>query len=180
MAQAAPAPMVKWICGMISAEASLLDEAAGELSRRIGDIEATSETWPFDFTEYYHQEMGRPLWRRFVSFTGLRPADALAGVKVVTNAIEAQFAQRTGEKVARPVNLDPGYIEESKLVLASMKNFSHRICLGQGVFGELTLMYRGGSWEALPWTFPDFASGRYDAFLSDVRGSLRTAKRSQA
>ena len=172
--------MVKMICGLISAEASLLDEAAVELGRRIGAIEAASETWAFDFTEYYYQEMGRPLWRRFVSFAGLKPADGLAGLKVATNAIEDEFAGRTGAKVARPVNLDPGYIEESKLVLASMKNFSHRICLGQGVFGELTLMYRGGSWEALPWTFPDFASGRYDGFLSDVRGSLRAGKRSQA
>ena len=186
MAQANDAPMVKFLCGMISAERTVLDEAAAQMSGRIGPIEATSQTWPFDFTEYYFEEMGRPLWRRFVSFAGLRPADELAGIKTLTNEIEAEFARRTAsgaavntgeKKVARPVNLDPGYVEESKLVLASMKNFSHRICLGRGVFAELTLMYRGGTWEAMPWTFPDFASRRYDGFLSDVRGSLRAAKR---
>lgn len=180
MAQASEAPMVKLICGMISAEPAILDEAAGEMERRVGEIEAVSETWPFDFTEYYYEQMGRPLWRRFVSFAGLRAADGLAGVKVITNAIEAGFAARPGARVSRPVNLDPGYIEESKLVLASMKNFSHRIYLSQGVFAELTLMHRGVAWGALPWTFPDFASRRYDAFLSEVRGSLRAAKRSQA
>ncbi|MCY2931439.1 MAG: DUF4416 family protein [Planctomycetota bacterium] len=180
------APLVKFVCGMISARVELLEEAAGEMGRRIGEIEAVSETWPFDFTEYYYQEMGRPLWRRFVSFAGLRGADELAGMKVMTNAIEAEFAQRAAAAggvesvVARPVNLDPGYVEESKLVLASMKNFSHRICLGQGVFGELTLMYRGGKWEALPWTFPDFGSRRYDGFLTEVRGSLRAARRPPA
>ena len=54
-----------------------------------------------------------------------------------------------------------------------MKNFSHRIYLGRGVYGEVTLMFRKGRWEALPWTFPDYASCRYDSFLTEVRGRLR-------
>jgi hypothetical protein len=73
----------------------------------------------------------------------------------------------------RPINLDVGYITPAKLVLASMKNFSHRIYLRDGVYGEVTLLYRGRRWEALEWTFPDFASGRYDAFLSEARRRLR-------
>lgn len=169
--------MVKFICGMISAETSLLEEAAGVMAQRVGAIEAVSETYAFDFTEYYHREMGRPLWRRFVRFAGLRGADELAAVKVLTNRIEAEFAGSPGAKVGRPVNLDPGYVEESKLVLGSMKNFSHRIYLGDGVFGEITLMWRGGVWEAMGWTFPDFGSGRYDEFLTEARESLRADKR---
>ena len=82
-----------------------------------------------------------------------------------------------GTRPVRPMNLDPGYIAPSRLVLASMKDFSHRIYLGRGVYGEVTLMYRKGLWEALPWTFPDFASGRYDGFLSEARGLLRAAER---
>ncbi len=80
---------------------------------------------------------------------------------------------RAGPRPARAINLDPGYVESSKLVLASMKNFSHRIYLGQGVYGEITLMYHKGRWDALPWTFPDYASGRYHAFLTAVRQRLR-------
>ena len=99
--------------------------------------------------------------------------------EAVANAIEADFAARADVRVRRPVNLDPGYVEESKLVLASMKNFSHRIYLGRGVYAELTLMYRGGAWCAMPWTFPDFASGRYDAFLNEARRSLRAGKRQE-
>ena len=81
--------------------------------------------------------------------------------------------------MARPINLDPGYIESSKLVLASMKNFSHRICLADGVYAEITLMYRNGKWRHLEWTFPDFASGRYDRFLSEVRDRLARGKTPQ-
>lgn len=76
-------------------------------------------------------------------------------------------------RVSRPINLDVGYVDESKLILASMKNFSHRIYLSQGVYAELTLMYHKGRWDALGWTFPDYASGRYHNFLTQARDRLR-------
>ena len=96
----------------------------------------------------------------------------------ITNEIEAEFARR-GTAAAeggpeRPINLDPGCVGPAKLILASMKDFAHRIYLGRGVYAEITLMYRKGRWEALPWTFPDFASGRYDEFLTEVRRRLRS------
>jgi len=82
--------------------------------------------------------------------------------------------------VRRPVNLDPGYVEESKIVLASTKNFYHRILLAEGIYGEVTLHYRGGVWEAFPWTFPDFRSGRYNGFFSELRRIYRDQRRSAA
>lgn len=173
MAEACKPPAVKFICGIISGEVALLDRAAAALAGALGPVEAVGEVMDFDFTHYYDRQMGSPLYRRFVSFAGPHRPDFLAEAKVRTNAIEAELAAaRPGAGPARPVNLDVGYVEAPKLILASMKNFSHRIYLRDGVYAEITLLFRRGRWEPLPWTFPDFRSGRYDAFLSEVRDSL--------
>ncbi len=174
MAEAAAVSKVKLICGMISADRGLFDEAAGALSPVFGQVDVTSEVMDFDFTHYYDREMGSPLYRRFVSFADLMPPDAIIEIKLLANALECDFASRRAALgPPRPINIDPGYVEPAKLVLVSMKDFSHRIYLGKGVYGEITLMYRKGDWEALPWTFPDYASGRYNSFLTAARGQLR-------
>ncbi|MCE5279616.1 MAG: DUF4416 family protein [Planctomycetaceae bacterium] len=206
---AQPAP-VKLICGMISARAELFDAATAEMVKDFGPVDLSSEVFAFDLTHYYDQQMGSPLYRKFVAFERLVDPVVLAGAKLRTNQIEAQFAtgathnsvvrvpdpsgsgmhgrdahatpQEHGRDAhatqpVRPINLDVGYLALSKLVLASMKNFSHRIYLRDGVYGEITLLYRGRRWEALEWTFPDFASGRYDAFLSEARRLLLAGPR---
>ena len=173
MAEPLSPPPVKLICGIIAAGAELLDAAGEALVEAIGPADLVSQTWPFDLTDYYHAQMGRPLWRRFVSFARLADPGELAALKRRTNQIEADFARRCAGRPPRPVNLDVGYIEPAKLVLASMKNFSHRIYLADGVYAEITLQYRKGRWEKLPWTFPDYASGRYDEFLTAARERLR-------
>jgi hypothetical protein len=173
MAEAYKPPAVKFICGMICGEVAMFDHAARALAAALGPVDAIGEVLDFDFTHYYDQQMGSPLYRRFVSFAGPHRPDFLAEAKVRTNAIEAEFAAaRPRAGPPRPINLDVGYVEAPKLVLASMKNFSHRIYLRDGVYAEVTLMFRRGRWEPLPWTFPDFRSGRYDAFLSSVREGL--------
>ena len=168
--------MVKLICGMLSSRVELLDAAAGELSAAFGAVDLVGEVTDFDFTHYYDRERGAPLDRRFVSFAELLRADALADAKLRTNAVEADFARRgDAGSVRRPINLDPGYLEPSKLVLASMKNFSHRVYLSRGVYAEVTLLFARGRWQPLPWTFPDYRSGRYDAFLTAARQRLAGA-----
>ncbi len=178
MAQASAPAKVKLICGIITSRAELFGQAAEELSNSFGPIDLRAKMAPFDMTHYYDEQMGRPLQRQFVSFAEPIEADKLVDAKLRTNEIEAAFARRLAQvgQPARAVNLDPGYIEPAKLVLASMKNFSHRIYAGCGVYVEVTLMYRKGKWEPLPWTFPDFASGRYDEFLTDARALLGGAK----
>ncbi len=171
MAEPEQPALVKFICGMISASRDLFDEATGKLTQAFGPVDLVSEIMDFDLTDYYHEQMGLPLYRRFVSFSEPMQPDALADAKLTTNAIEAEFASRGGA-VPRPINLDPGYIAPAKLVLASMKDFSHRIYLSRGVYAEITLMYRRGKWESFGWTFPDYASGRYDAFLTEARSRL--------
>jgi len=181
MAGPSEPPPVKLVCGMLSARKDLFDEAAEEVARMLGPVDLVSDIMDFDFTRYYDAEMGSPLWRRFVSLAERVPPDALAEIKLRTNELEKALASKYAcPRMSRPVNLDPGYIEPSKLVLASMKNFSHRIYLGRGVYAELTLMYRNGRWEPLPWTFPDYASGRYDAFLSAARCRLRRGQDKEA
>jgi hypothetical protein len=179
MAEAGKPAAVKLICGMISARVELFDAALKALAARFGPPDLLSEVMPFDFTHYYDQQMGSPLYRRFAALERLIDPSALVEAKLATNAIEAVFAARGGGCPARPINLDPGYIESSKLVLASMKNFSHRIYLAGGVYGEVTLMYHKGRWDALPWTFPDFASPRYHPFLTAARQRLMGSARKE-
>ncbi|MFW6132558.1 MAG: DUF4416 family protein [Planctomycetota bacterium] len=173
MAQPAPPPPVKLICGMLASDRAVLDEGVAALEAAFGPADLVSKVYPFDQTDYYAPEMGAPLWRRFAAVAEPVSPEVLAESKCRTNALEADFAR--GAAPLRPINLDPGLVAPSKLVLASMKNFSHRIYLSGGVWAEVTLMYRRGRWEALPWTFPDYASGRYDAFLTRARTALREA-----
>jgi len=172
MAQPTDPPQVKLLCGMISGDRGLLARATGPLTEAFGPVDLVSDVMDFDFTHYYDEQMGSGLYRRFVSFAQPVSPDVLAEAKLRTNAIEADFARDARSGPPRPINIDPGYIEPSKLVLASMKNFSHRIYLGRGIYAEITLMYRKGRWESLDWTFPDYASGRYDGFLTEVRSRL--------
>jgi len=169
-----PAP-VKLIVGMLAGRVELLDAAAGRLAEAFGPVDLVSRTWDFDFTDYYAAQMGPDLLRRFVGFERpVRPED-LGGIKRQTGAIEAAFARdgAGGGGPPRPVNLDPGYVAESKLVLASTKDFAHRVYLGGGIFAEVTMTYARGAWRPLPHTFPDYAAGTYDAFLSAARDRLR-------
>ena len=97
---------------------------------------------------------------------GVLPLDGLAAVKVATNALERDSAGPDGRRL---VNLDPGYLTLERLVLASGKNFTHRVYLGRGIWADLTLIYQGGDWVSLPWTFRDYASAPVQAFLTRVR-----------
>ncbi|HHH75984.1 MAG TPA: DUF4416 family protein, partial [Phycisphaerae bacterium] len=132
MAQIHTPSDVAYICGIISSRAELFDDLTGPLEKALGPIEQVSAIMPFDLTDYYKPEMGSGLLKRFVSFAPRRGPDFLARAKLATNEIEADFAKRFGPVPQRPVNLDPGYITLAKLVLASMKDFSHRIYLSDG------------------------------------------------
>lgn len=171
MAKISQPQKVKLICGLIAGSEDLLQSAAGSLAKLWGPVDIVSEVFDFSRTNYYEKEMGSFLLRQFVSFERLILPNELADIKRATNVMEEEFA--LGAKVTRPVNIDPGYVALSKLVLASMKDFSHRIYLGGGVYGEITLQYRLKlGWQKLDWTFPDYASGDYFDFLTQVRQRL--------
>lgn len=165
---------VKLICGIIADAPQRLDRAVATLESAISPIDITSDTWPFVWTDYYTAEMGPSLWRRFVAFSGLAEPQRLIELKHRTNRLEAELAVEYGRATdRRPVNLDPGYVGEPKLVLASTKDHSHRLYLGDGIYGEVTLRYHQQGWQSWPWTYPDYAGPTYHPFLTAVRDRLR-------
>lgn len=173
MGKITPPVPVKLFVGILTSIPDILPEAEEKLSTACGTIDSRSGPFPFDWTRYYHKKMGQPIHRYFLSFTDLINPESLADIKVATNELESTFAsKRTG--ISRPVNLDPGYIEESKLVLASTKNFSHRIYISHGIYAEVTLHYeKKGAWRAFPWTFPDYAAEQYHPYFLSLRDLYR-------
>lgn len=172
MAEIAQPKPVKLIVGLLAQQSVWLDAAGQRLTETLGPIDLTSQDIDFTFTHYYDQQMGAGLLRRFLAFERLIDPGELRAIKQRTNQLEAELA-RQFPQVARPVNLDPGYVALAKLVLASAKDFSHRVYLGEGIFAEITLQFREGKWQSLAWTFPDYGSGQYDAFLLAARQRLK-------
>lgn len=178
MARARRPQPVKLFVGLLSGDPDLLRRARQLCSRRYGDVDVESDIWPFDETDYYELEMGPDLKRVFVSFaTRIDPA-RLAHIKLETNQLEAQIADDCLlPEIARPVNIDPGYIDLGKLVLATTKDRAHRVCLDHGIYGEVTLQYTQGGWQAQPWTYPDYRQATYHAFFTSLRTTLLEQRR---
>lgn len=165
------APLVKCLAGVLHPTTERLDWVVGELARKFGAPQRLSSPWPFDRTDYY-KDIAPVLYRSFVSFEGLFSAEDLAEWKLFSCGIERESGN------ARTVNIDPGYIDGARLVLASTKDHAHRIYLREGIFAEITLRYQRKRWISYEHTFPDFAGGLYDEFLSAVRDDwLRETER---
>lgn len=163
--------------GILAAGKSELALAADRLEQEFGRAATGSLIWPFDNTEYYRDELGDAPVRAFLAWDGLFPSDQIGRRKIITNQLEIELAavmENAGEKggLSRPINLDPGYITLAKVVLASAKNYAHRIHLHDSIYAEITLQYKQGRFHTLPWTFPDYASGRYDGFFHGLRNRL--------
>jgi hypothetical protein len=159
--------------GILTSLPELLPRVEEALKLRFGNVGARSAVFQFDSTHYYDEEMGSPIVRQFIALDGLFDPESLPAVKRATNELEGAFAGEAlaaGDcRVRRPVNLDPGYLDEAKIVLASTKDFMHRILLSRGIYAEVTLHFERGEWRAFPWTFPDFRTGRYLPFFGDLR-----------
>lgn len=157
----------KLISGFIYKEAAVYERVKKEMAAKFGKIDHESPEIGFDFTDYYEAEMGSGLIRRFVSFKKLIDPGVLAGVKLFTDKIERKYLY-PGTK-NRKINIDPGLLCHSKLVLATTKNFAHRIYIGKGIYAEVTLRYKNGKFTVLEWTYPDFATPAYQAELNIIR-----------
>jgi hypothetical protein len=155
----------KLIIGAFMADKAVFGEVAAALSRLWGPIDVVSLWFPFDKTAYYAAEMGGPLFRRILTFSQLISQGALAEIKIATNALESRLA----EEGRRRVNIDPGYLVAERFVLATGKNYVHRIYLGSGIYADLTLVYERGGYRALKWTYPDYGSEDIIRFLESVR-----------
>ena len=158
-------PRVKRITGILfpTENHELLAWSIERLSEIWGVPEIQSKPVPFDKTDYYH-EIDPDLSRVFLCFPGMVNPEGLTDWKYQAIAIEAQ-----SRKPVRSVTIAPGYVDGARLVLASTKDHAHRIYLRDGIFAEVTMRYRFKKWQSFDYTFPDFASGVYDEFLSYVR-----------
>lgn len=146
--------------------------AEQELSQRFGEIGLNSEVLQFEQTKYYEQQMGADLLLKLIAFKELVEPEVLPETKLWTNELEKRYLEMAGKSEARPLNLDPGYMTLGKFVLASTKDNSHRIYLGKGVFGEVTLYYAQGGWREREWTYPNYRLCDYQRFLSVCRSAL--------
>jgi len=155
---------VKLIIGLLGRQEAL-GRAEAELRRRFGKTDFESAALPFTWTDYYTPEMGPGLRRKFLSFRRLIRPERLASIKLAAMKLEAELSV-DGK---RTVNLDPGYLDLGKLVLATRKDQAHRIALGRGVFAEVTLRFRRGRFEPWEWTYPDYRSPEYAAIFAQIR-----------
>jgi hypothetical protein len=160
-----PATTAKLIAGFIFKEESALSRAKIILQRKFGKIDFISPVLAFCYTDYYEKEFGKDLKRQFVSFRRLIDPSQLYRIKLNTNKIERELSRRA----RRLVNIDPGYLDLAKLVLASTKDYNHRIYLKKGIYAEVTLFYRDKAFRSWEWTYPDYKSPEYLAIFQKIR-----------
>ena len=165
MSEPRKAEDVKLISSLFSSQESLIDDVISELEEMFGPADWISPNLLFDRTQYYAKEMGWPLHRRFISFKKLIRPDETVEIKLATNKVEARYSQ-DGK---RRINIDPGYISLERLVLATGKNYTHRIYLSKGIYADLTLIFHRGCFRALDWTYRDYADPKAMNYFSDVR-----------
>ena len=156
---------VKFICGFLYREENIYEQTKGLLKKRFGSIDFESEAIAFTFTDYYEKEMGPNLLRRFISFARLRESSDFVSIKLYCLKLEKGFAKNA----KRRINIDPGYLNEAKLVLTTTKDFSHRIHLAKGIFAEVTLQFRNGAFCDLATTFPDYRTQGYKQIFQRIR-----------
>jgi hypothetical protein len=179
MALAHPPQPVKLIAGLLAASEELLGNAHTALAQAHGTIDDTSAPALWKVSRYYDDEIGTEIWRQFLSFTALIDPGAIAAIKSGTNKLEGNW-RKDGK---RKVNIDPGYVGMTKLVLATTKDAAHRIYLGDGIFAEPTLRYENGGFQPYTHTYPDYADEVGLEFFSGVRAryveQLRESARNQ-
>jgi len=157
---------VKMICGITYAPDVSLDPVIQKLEKSFTPVEIRSSVFDFSsFTSYYEDEMGQGLSKLFVCFQGLYDPIFLAESKVKTNEIEDEWSCKS----KRRVNLDPGYITAAKLVLATTKDFAHRIYIGRGIYGDVQYRFRQGRFDPSRWTYPDYQTDLAMTFFQQVR-----------
>lgn len=165
---------VKLFLGVLFSESLKLDLAIKMINHRFGPVDYQSQAFPFDKTDYYIPEMGHPIRRMFMGMEKLISPQDIAQIKILSNEIEDELA----DSGKRKVNLDPGYIDYDKVVLASAKYNGDKVYLSEGIWADLTLRYKNGSFEHYPWSFPDFKTGLYDDVFREIRNRYKQQMRS--
>lgn len=145
----------------------LKDNTIALMEKEYGPIQFELAPLLFSYTNYYGKEMGSNLQKMYLSFKELVDPAQLSGIKHFTNKLEL----KTATNGDRNINIDPGYIEIPKLILATTKNFSHRIYIGDGIYGDVQLYWQNGSFQVNPWTYPDYQDSRVKSFFETIRNN---------
>ncbi len=165
MARTSPPAAVKLFLVTLHSGPLPMSNAIDLVKNEYGNTDFESEDFPFTETTYYENEMGTNLVRRFFSFEKLIEPDRIVEAKLFCNHVENEYS--TGSN--RAINLDPGYLDTYKVVLASAKFGGQKIYLRDGIYADMTLTMYKGKWVSFLWGFPDFKSGKYDAVLCKIR-----------
>ncbi|MDP2755290.1 MAG: DUF4416 family protein [Nitrospirota bacterium] len=163
-----PEPSLLFI-GTLYADPGTFNHSKEILEKNFGDILHTSPSIPWDYSSYYKDELGWPLFRQFIFFENLIDPGILADIKSKTNEIEDALSSED----KRRINLDPGYLTLSKIVLASTKNYAHRIYLGKGIYGEVTLIYKDGTYNPHLYTYRDYQDKTSIDIFMNARALLK-------
>lgn len=161
---------VKLISGLLSAKQDLLIQAKQVLAKRYGPVDLESPIIPFDFTDYYDDELGKGILRQYISFTRLIRPEYIGKIKRQTIRMERRI-MITGN---RKVNIDPGYVALDKMVLATTKGGTYRIYLGKGIYAQSTLYFEKGSFHPWSWTYPDYRTQMSIEFFNKVRTGYKS------
>ena len=151
--------------GIIYKPGSELVGCIEALKAELGETDFESPELPFECTSYYEDEMGEGLKRRIICFEKLITRVRLRDIKVFTNSLEEEFS----DEETRTINIDPGYIAQEHVILATGKGFAHRPYLGKGVYADLTMVYRGDEFETLEWTYPDYGTREMRELFKSLR-----------
>jgi hypothetical protein len=170
-----PSPRVKLIAAVMASRQELIQEALSVLCPSYGPVEQASDVFPFTYSSYYAAEMGEGLVKAFCSFRGLMEPTEIVARKL--EAVECEGRFLAGDTRSRRVNVDPGYLDQMKLILATMKNASHRVHIGSGVHGDIELVYKFGAFVPLEWTYPDYREPAALEFFRRVRRGYLTELR---
>lgn len=155
----------KLITGFIFKDESVFNKTKDILRRHFAVIDFESQTLAFTHTDYYEKEFGKNLKRKFISFKDLILPQSLPKIKIYTNKLE----KRLSISGLRLINIDPGYLDLSKLVLASTKDYKHRIYLDKGIYAEVTLFYQNKSFRAWDWTYADYKTQAHLTIFNQLR-----------
>lgn len=156
---------VRLFIGFIFKDFDILNKADGYLRKHFGEKDFESQTLPFIHTDYYENEFGKNLLKKFISFKRLIKPEALSRIKIFTNELEKRLSFCS----SRRINIDPGYLDLSKVVLATTKDYTHRLYLKKGIYAEVTLFCQDKIFKPWAWTYPDYKSAEYIAIFNQLR-----------
>lgn len=163
-----PEPALLFVSTLYCSE-DIFNQSKEILEKHFGDIQFVSPPLPWDHSSYYEDEIGWPLFRQFIFFKNLIDPGLLPDIKLKTNEIESSLSIEG----KRSINLDPGYLTLSKVALASTKNYAHRLYLGKGIYGEITLIYRDDTYNPHLYTYRDYQDKTHIDIFMHARAMLK-------